>query len=220
MLSFGQLTLALFEQLLSQLAFGDVASEAAAVDKPSLFPVNTRVDEDIFCGAILAAKARFIIAQYFASLQALENILDHAPVGMKLRNVMADALVPGVAKQIEFGLIYAKNHAVRANPVEAHCSVFKEISQIHFAAPQRFFHVLALGNVFSCALVIEKLAARVPHGPHVIRHPDFGSVFSIGLKLKTPDRVVLVQQPLELDATLRVNVISAVDITGANQLFR
>ena len=68
---------------------------------------------------------------------------------------------------------------------------------------------LALGDVFNSALVIEKLTARVPHGPHVIRHPDFGAVFSIGLKLKTPHGVVLVQQPLKFDATLRMNIVSA-----------
>src|SRR6266850_2950982 len=93
--------------------------------------------------------------------------------------------------------------------------------QLALALFEQLLSPLALSNVFSCALVIEKLAARVPHGSHIVRHPDRGAVFSIGLKLKTPHGIALVQQPFEFDAPLRVNIMSVLDIsTRPDQFFR
>ena len=99
-------------------------------------------------------------------------------------------------------------------------AIFYQVAITFFALAQRLFRQLALGDVFNSALVIEQLTARVAHCAHVIRHPDFGSVFPITLKLKTLHAVVLVQQPLEFVSPRRLDVPLFADIGAAGNQFR
>src|SRR6266498_2486847 len=135
------------QSALGSLSLGDVPRKATSVNKLFIFAVNTGVNADVLYPAILASQSRLVILEYFAVLQARENIHNSVLIDMKLEDMMSFIFLASVAKHIQLGLIDAQHGAIRTKPVQANCGVLEEIGQLSFVAQQRSFHILPFSDV-------------------------------------------------------------------------
>jgi hypothetical protein len=70
--------------------------------------------------------------------QPAQDVLDHVLVGVKLGDGAADVLFPGVAEQVEFGLVGPQDGPVGPHPVQADGGVFDKVGQFTLAPAQLF----------------------------------------------------------------------------------
>src|SRR5689334_22353032 len=106
------------ESLLGPATVGDVAREAARMNKLAAFEVRAGIDANGFDRAVFITQPRLVIADDFTSAQSLENVFDGFTVVMELDDVAADVLFARVAEQVEFGLIRAQDRSIGADPVQ------------------------------------------------------------------------------------------------------
>ena len=69
--------------------------------------------------------------------QSREGVVDHVPIDVEPRNVLADVLLLRVAQQVELGLVGPQDDPVRSDPVQRHAGVVEEIGQLPFASLER-----------------------------------------------------------------------------------
>src|SRR5690349_13632637 len=115
-------------------AFGDVAREAARVDKLTVFEVAAGVDAHDLDRTVLATQPRFVVAHHLTFAQPVENVFDRFAVDMKIDDVAADVFLARVTDQIELGLVRAQDRSVGADPVQTDGGVFEEVRQLRLTA--------------------------------------------------------------------------------------
>ena len=134
-----QLELCRTQLFLHALRLGDIEGEAAAMNESTVFEKSIGVDQDMLDRPIFAAQSRRMLSKRLTTRQAPQNFGDHGGVDVKLSNVMSHILLTLIAKEVELGLIRAKNAAIGSDPVESDRCIVEEIGEVPFTSQKRHF---------------------------------------------------------------------------------
>src|SRR5205814_8753326 len=92
--------------------------------------IRTGVQEEIPERPVLAAQANRHVTRRLARGEAVQQVVRDGAVRLKLGEMMAYVLVPGVPQKIERGLVGPEDRAVEAQPVDGYWSLLEQILQL------------------------------------------------------------------------------------------
>jgi hypothetical protein len=111
--------------LLHPLELRDVARETARVHERAVLPQGVRADQDVLDRAVPAADPRFEVVHALVGGEPRREGGRHLRIDVELRDRVAHVLVPGVAEEVELGLVHARDDA----SASAQCSATGTLSK-------------------------------------------------------------------------------------------
>jgi hypothetical protein len=117
------------------------------VDELAILPINVGVDQHVLDRTVPGPQASLIVTDLFAGRQAVQNVLDHLLIGVKLGDQVPDILVGGVPQQRQLRLVGPENPAVCADPVNSLGRVLEEVAQLALTASEPLFDPPALRHL-------------------------------------------------------------------------